>query len=289
MNYKKINEDFYSKSYWGLDRSRRKWFSKYVKIKVLGRFMQGLNREVLYDAGGGVGNYGWFFSNNFKEVIVSDISKIALSKITEKEIRKLNCSVLSNKLPDNYVDCILLIDVFEHIESKDLLEMMKDLRRILKPDGKIIIFTSHLGWGFGAIFQRIFSPHKKLLKNEHEEGHVNRLKYGEFYKIFREAGLAIEDFYFYSIIFHQITEQFKDNFARIVALIKGKKNEDIKLGRAGQSTKEYFRKKEEGQILRIILYLLSRISYLDILIFGKLYPGNTIFFKLKKEVFSIQT
>src|SRR3989344_6252756 len=131
MDYKKINENFYSQNYWGLDRSENKWFAKYVKIKVLSKFMKYVKRGVLYDAGGGIGNYGWFFGRDFNEVVVSDISKIALSKIPEKNIRRLNCDVLNNKLPDDYCDCILLIDVFEHIDSKDLIRMMKDLRRIL--------------------------------------------------------------------------------------------------------------------------------------------------------------
>jgi hypothetical protein len=83
MEYKKINEDFYSKNYWGLDRSKNKWFSKYVIVKIIRKFLKDVNKGVLYDAGGGVGNYGWFFGKDFNEVIVSDISKIALSKIPE--------------------------------------------------------------------------------------------------------------------------------------------------------------------------------------------------------------
>lgn len=50
MDYKKINESFYSKSYWGLDRSQNKWFSKYVKFKILKKFMEKVNKDVLYDA-----------------------------------------------------------------------------------------------------------------------------------------------------------------------------------------------------------------------------------------------
>ena len=283
MDYKKINENFYSQNYWGLDRSENKWFAKYVKIKVLSKFMKYVKRGVLYDAGGGIGNYGWFFGRDFNEVVVSDISKIALSKIPEKNIRRLNCDVLNNKLPDDYCDCILLIDVFEHIDSKDLIRMMKDLRRILKPDGRILMFTSYFGWGLGAVIQRIFNPKKRLLGSEYREGHVNRLKYKEFQKLFREAKLEIDNFYFYSIFFQQITDGIKDNFARIVSLIRGNKSLDNRLGRVGQSTKEELRKKETKFIFKIPLLFLSWISYLDVLFFGKWFPGNSIFFSLKHQ------
>lgn len=282
MDYKKINETFYSKNWWGLDRSENKWFAKYVKVKILKKFMKSVKKGVLYDAGGGIGNYGWFFGRDFKEVIVSDISKRALSKIPEKHIIRLNCSVLDNKLPDNYCDCILLIDVFEHIDSQDLTKMMKDLKRVLKPDGRIIIFTSHFGWGLGAIIQRIFQPKKRLLGNEYKEGHVNRLKYREFQEIFRDVGLKVDNFYFYSIFFQQITDGIKDNFARIISSIRKNEDLDDKLGRKGQSTKEGLRKKEKNPLFKIPLLFFSWVSYLDILLFGKWFPGNSIFFSLKK-------
>ncbi|MEM3074853.1 MAG: class I SAM-dependent methyltransferase [Candidatus Pacearchaeota archaeon] len=283
MDYNKINERFYSQNYWTIDRSENKWFSKYVKVKIIDKWIRGINKGVLYDAGGGVGNYAAYFGKRFSKVIVSDISKIALSKIPEEYIEKLNCSILDNKLPDNYVDCIFLIDVFEHIDTKDLLKMMKDLKRILKPDGRIIIFTSHFGMGLGAVIQRISNPKKRLLGNEYKEGHVNRLKYKEFEKLFEEAELEIDNFYFYSIFFQQITDKIKDTFAIIVSRIKGWQNLDIALGRLGQKTKENFRKKETKIIFKVPLILLSWISYLDIVLFGKWFPGNSIFFSLKKK------
>lgn len=282
MEYKKINEDFYSKNYWGIDRSRDKWFSKYVKIRVLKKFMGDVKKGVLYDAGGGVGNYGWFFGEDFEEVIVSDISKRALSKISENNIKKLNCSVLKNKLPSDYVDCILLIDVFEHVDKKDLLKMMKDLRRVLKSEGKIVIFTSHFGWGLGAILQRISNPEKRLLGKEDREGHVNRLKYKEFQELFRNAGLRIDDCYFYSIFFQQVTDRIKDSFARFISMVADKRNRDTEIGRSGQSIKENLRRNEKKYLIKLPLLLLSYISYLDILLFGKIFPGNSIFFSLKK-------
>jgi ubiquinone/menaquinone biosynthesis C-methylase UbiE len=282
MDYKKINERFYSKSHWGLDRSQNKWFSKYVKVKILKKFMEKVDKRVLYDAGGGVGNYGWFFGKDFKKIIVSDISKIALSKIPEKNIKKLNCSVLDNKLPNNYADCILLIDVFEHIKKKDLPKMMKDLRRVLKPNGRILIFTSLFGWGVGAITQRIFNPKKRLLSKEYKEGHVNRLTFKEFQELFKKVNLKIENYYFYSIFFQQITDGIKDNFAKIISFLLNKKKEDFELGRLGQSVKEDLRKKETKLILKIPLFFLSYVSYLDILLFNRWFPGNSIFISLKK-------
>ncbi len=284
MDYKKINDEFYSSNYWTIDRSRYKWFSKYVKAKIIKKFIKSLkNKEVLYDAGGGVGNWGSYFIKDFKKIIVSDISKIALKKIPEKEIVRVQCNVLKNKLPSKSVDCIILMDVFEHIDEKDLLTMMKDFKRILKKEGRILIYTSLRGWGFGSIRQRIFNSKKRLLGNEHEEGHVNRLTYDEFKELFEKSSLNIDDYYFYSIFFQQFTDAIKDRFARFSSHLLGKEREDKAIGRAGQSIKENLRKKEERNIFKIPFFVLSWVSYLDILLFGKLIKGNSIFLSLKVE------
>jgi SAM-dependent methyltransferase len=281
MDYKKINDGFYSSNFWGIDRSKYKWFSKYVKARVFTRFLEKVpDKDVLYDAGGGVGNWGAYFSKYFKKTIVSDISKIALDRIPEKEIVKLQCSVLKNKLPDRSVDCILLIDVFEHIDEKDLPKMLTDFVRILRPNGKIFILTNHYGWGLGLILQRIFNPKKRLLGDEHLGGHVNRLKYSEFKNLFQESGLRIEDYCFYSFIFQQITDLIKDDSTILVSRILGKRYDRDKLGREGQYIKENLRSKEKSIFLRVPLFLFSYLSYLDVLIFGRLKIGNSIFFCL---------
>ncbi len=278
MNYKQVNEKFYSNNYWGLDRSKNKYFSKYVRVKVLSKFMKDVNKGILYDAGGGVGNYGWYFSPDFKKVIVSDISKIAINKIPEKEIVKLHCSVLKNRLPANSVDCILLIDVFEHIQTKDLLKMMKDLKRILKPNGRILIYTSYYGWTLRLILQRIFYPKNRMWRDE--EAHLNRLNMTELKDLFNKSGLEINNHYFYAFFFQQITDGVKDSCARLISKLRKQKQNDVKLGREGQTVKEEIR---EGNKFKKLLLFFSYVSYLDILIFGKLPIGNAVFFSLKKS------
>jgi len=282
MDYKKVNEDFYSKGYWGIDRSKNKWFSKYVKARVIGKMIDG-KKGVLYDAGGGVGNWAWYFKNGFEKIIVSDISKKSLEKIPEKEIIKIECSVLKNKLKDKSVDVVLLIDVFEHIQKNDLTEMMSDLRRILKDDGIIVIYTGYYGYGYGIIWQRVFHPERRLLFGEENEGHVNRLNFREYLDLFEKSGLKIKSYYFYSVIFQQMTDKIKDVFARVGSKISGRGKVDAELGRAGQSIKEEFREKEEKPLFKLIFKILSKISYLDIYL-GKIISGNSIFICLEKKV-----
>jgi len=283
MDYQKINDEFYNRNFWRVDRSEEKWFSKYVKVKILKKMIKNIKKGVIYDAGGGVGNYGWYFGRDFKKTIVSDISQVALNQIPEKNIIRLKCSVLDNKLPDSYADCILLIDVFEHINKTDLPRMMKDLKRVLKPDGRILMFTSHYGYVFGAIPQRLFNLNRRLLGNESSEGHVNRLTFREFKHLFKESGLIIDDYYFYSVFFQQITDLIKDSFSRFASVVLKRQKNDENMGRKGQSIKEDLKKKEKSPLLRIPLLISSYLSYSDVLLFGKIPLGNSVFFSLRKE------
>lgn len=281
--YKKYNEEKYTQNYWGIDRSKYKWFSKYVKFKILDRWIDSLKNKdsSLLDAGGGVGNYAFLFKNKFKHVAVLDISKKALDSIPEEDIIKIHDSVINPKIKKYSFDCILLIDVFEHIDPKDLEKMMQNLGKLLKEDGKILIFTSQFGYGTGLIWKRIIGDKNRLKKGEEREGHLNRLTFEEMKFLFKKTGFVIEDFYHYSIIFQQITDFIKDSFAKI-SLIFRTQNPIDKI-RLGQSVKEHIRQKEENFFIKLPLKILSYISYFDIILFGKLLPGESIFLKIRKR------
>jgi ubiquinone/menaquinone biosynthesis C-methylase UbiE len=272
MQYEKINDNFYSKDFWKVNRSRNKWFSEWVKAKIFKKYMKGIERGVLLDAGGGVGNWAWYFMDEFREVYVSDISKVALDKIPEPKIKKLHNSITKHNLPDSYIDCLLLIDVFEHIDKKDLVPMMKDLQRILKKNGKIIIYTTHYG--------NLFKSDNRLTKLDISEGHLNRLTLNEMGVIFKEAGLKVEDYSFYSVFFRPVMERLIYYATKTISMIL--KREQKEHGGMGQSLTKDIRHREDNLLIKMALVSLSFISYLDIILFSGLAKGDSIFLKLGK-------
>jgi len=279
-NYEEYNEKKYEENYWQVDRSGNKWFSKYVKERVIGRWIKNMkSRGVLLDAGGGVGNWAAYFKKYFKKTIVLDVSRLALKSIPEKDIIKKQGSVLDIPIESNSADCVILIDVFEHLLEKDLDKMLAELGRVLKSDGRIIIFTSQMGYGAGIFWKMITKNKNRLTDGDLSEGHLNRLTFSEFNKLIRRNNLKIEDYYHYSIIFQQATDFFKDSFARIASRILGKKDEGK---RTGQSIKEGARKIENNTLIGGMLLLFSIISYIDIVLFGKIIPGTSIFLNLRK-------
>lgn len=280
FDYIKYNEDKYKENYWTINRSRYKWFSNYVRLKIFKKWAADVkNKDVFLDVGGGVGNWAFHFLNDYKSIIVLDISKEALRNIPEKEIMKIHGSVTDIPLKDNSADCILLSDVFEHILPKDTDKMMNELRRVLKPKGLLIIETTQYGYGIELIRRRILGQMDgRLKKTEKISGHVIRLKFDEFKGLIRKHGLVLEDYYHYSIIFKQLVESTKEFAARQI----GKMSKDKSI-RKGQAVKDKYKQiKEPGLIFKTIFGMLSFIVYLDIMLFGNWLPGSSIFLKIRK-------
>ena len=284
FDYKEYNEEKYKTDFWTINRSEYKWFSNYVKLRVFKKEASKIkDKGVFLDAGGGVGNWAFHFLKDFKKIIVLDISNEALKRIPEKEIIKKQGTVTKIPLKANSVNCILLADVFEHVMPKDLNKMLGELRRVLKKDGRIIIFTSQYGYGIRLIFNKILGKmqkeQKNLMKLEFKEGHLNRLRFSTMKKLIKDNGLKIENYYHYSIIFQQLTDFMKDESSKIIDKMHGKR-----ATREGQVIKDRLKRiKKPNFLFQLFFGTLSFISYLDVILFGKIIPGESIFLTLRKS------
>lgn len=101
--------------------------------------------------------------------------------------------------PDNYFDYVLLLDVIEHIE--DDVSVLVEARRVLKPNGKVIITTPSL--------QFIWSEHDTA------QGHFRRYSKSQIHKIAEGSKLKVDKIghfnFFLSppIIFVRLLSKFK--------------------------------------------------------------------------------
>ena len=74
------------------------------------------------------------------EVVGLDTSAYPVSFGVERYGLDLRCASLEDaRLPDGHFDLITLIDIVEHVE--DIISFMRELRRVLRPDGKLFIIT----------------------------------------------------------------------------------------------------------------------------------------------------
>ena len=97
--------------------------------------------ERVLDLGCGNGRLFDFFKDKKVTYIGIDSSSKLISKAKEKYGNYFKTAdILSLPFSNNYFDSIWSIAVFHHIPSKELrLEALKEIRRVLKKDGKVII------------------------------------------------------------------------------------------------------------------------------------------------------
>ncbi len=119
------------------EKSIDKYRKKYVPL---------IKGKVL-DIAAGTGNNIKYYPKN-SDVTLLDASegmlKIAREKAKEREdlsLEYINQRLEDFELPDNYFDTILSIDVFCSVQDQD--KAMKNIKRVLKKDGRII-FVEHM-------------------------------------------------------------------------------------------------------------------------------------------------
>jgi len=89
-------------------------------------------------------------------------------------------------LPENTFDCVLLMDVLEHVKDEDLF--LEQIKKKIKKSGKIIITVS--------AHQFLFSNHDTFLR------HCRRYSNKQLLTVLRRNNLAVQtNFYFYSSLF----------------------------------------------------------------------------------------
>ena len=91
----------------------------------------------LLDAGGGTGRV-WSHLNGLAcNIVVSDLSHHMLKKAREKQVRPVQAHVERLPFADEMFDRVLVVDALHHF--CDQREAIKDLLRVLKPAGRLVI------------------------------------------------------------------------------------------------------------------------------------------------------
>lgn len=126
--------------------------------------------------------------NYFDSRLINDVKDIegvwGIDINLEKDIDDGKCHFYNSydKIKDQQFDCILLMDVLEHVEDAE--SFLKDVLKYRKEGGTIIITV--------PAFQKLFSTHDKELK------HFRRYEYKTLNELITSCGLEhLEWTYFY--------------------------------------------------------------------------------------------
>lgn len=122
-------------------------------------------------------------------------------------------------LKNNSIDCLIMIDVLEHIENENIF--LKVVLEKLKPNGKIIITVPAM--------QFLFSSHDVFLR------HHRRYNRKQLFNLLLKNGIKIEQsYYFYTILF-----MIRCLSVLIEKVFQNKKKKNFGIGLWGYSEKSF--------------------------------------------------
>ena len=122
-------------------------FNQYVVNNVLNIYYPAQGEKIL-DFGCGWGNISLTLQKKGFEVIGLDYSRVAIEICKESarsldldETRFICLDVTETQFEDNSIDVIYCADLVEHLYPGIYLGLIKEAHRILKENGKLIIYT----------------------------------------------------------------------------------------------------------------------------------------------------
>lgn len=142
-------ESSFYKTYFELEKENW-WFKarRDLIFQILNEHNIGKDKKIL-DYGCGSGFLVGQFQDKGYDARGVDVSKEAIEFGTQKGIRNLSvANGINTNFPDSNFDLILAMDVVEHTEEDNLA--VKELERLLKPGGHLIITVPAYQWMWGV-------------------------------------------------------------------------------------------------------------------------------------------
>jgi 2-polyprenyl-3-methyl-5-hydroxy-6-metoxy-1,4-benzoquinol methylase len=169
--YKALYESFFLQSNWHAN--------KFTALD----YCLDLNKKVsILDLGAGSGNFEIIFGKRVKQITAVDYRKEALdflaSVLSKKRIRNVKlveCDIknLNDIKNIGKYDLILLVDVIEHIQMEEADKMIKNLKKLLVPGGKICVITPN----YNSLWIYFESILDKFTIVPHFKGHQHLAQY----------------------------------------------------------------------------------------------------------------
>ncbi len=154
-------------------------FQKY-RIANVKKIYSPNSEECVLDLGCALGTFCFAFAPQCKEIIGVDYSQKAIS-IANKLLAtspfrniKFICSDAQaiEGVPSESIDVIVSADLFEHLYPDVSERVLDECRRLLKPKGKLVIWTPHRGH-----IIEILKNHNIILKKDKSHVHYKSMGY----------------------------------------------------------------------------------------------------------------
>jgi SAM-dependent methyltransferase len=262
-------------------RDSRRYLSGWFRHRILRRYLALDHKpcDTLLDVGGGTGNISYHFKNDFKTIIVMDVSAQALNDLEKSLYHPVRADGLVIPLKNDSVDRILSVDFQEHLQPDQIPNLLQELNRVLKPGGILAVFTSCYGFSLRRLLFRLQGlPSRGRLdwSDWALDGHLNRPTPTEHLNYAITSGFAIKNYCFYGHFFDPLARRFHQLLMRLyLAAANRHQKVDPENLAAG------YRSGQPSAGVELYFRLLILFAYLDKFLLGKI-PGSAIFLMLRK-------
>jgi ubiquinone/menaquinone biosynthesis C-methylase UbiE len=269
------------------------FLSARVKMDVMRSMLRPSPHDRVLDIGCGNGRFVFFNRERCGELVGIDAGAhfapeaMARVDLTRGDIRLL-------PFADASFDKAYSLDVLEHLTEEGVERMLAEARRVLRPGGKLFLYSHVMMSSKLASFQRGVNrlvrwlDTKGLVDNaperERKSDHRNALRsYEQLDEVLARTGFAIEDIRYYNVFFKAILEDLmlplvEHNLYGKKKAIAGKEP----VARTGHEHSHESTKPDVGRWAHAPLTVASYLMKLDVLLFGRVRTGP--FFLLLRAV-----
>ncbi|HEX6977540.1 MAG TPA: methyltransferase domain-containing protein [Patescibacteria group bacterium] len=156
-----------------------------------------------------------------------DINPKVLSKFIRKcnlDVRKCDIEKQRLPFPDNYFDNILFNEVFEHLRI-DPLSTLKEINRVMKPKGIMILTTPNLYalhkiimFNTGKGFNNAYIEFEKLSKYGYM-GHIREYSVNEVKNILEKSGFKVKKVEYKLYNYFHTNKLFSNPYKKVFAYL----------------------------------------------------------------------
>ncbi|MFA7402927.1 MAG: methionine biosynthesis protein MetW [Pelobacteraceae bacterium] len=197
----------------------------------------------ILDLGCGTGELINQLAGKYEEVYGVDSSDSALNEAVRKGYRIAKIDLDNETLPfaDNWFDTVVTLDVIEHVY--DPLSFIKELSRVLRPDGELIISTPNI-----RFWKHIFNlmilgrfPKTTSVTEVYDGGHIHFFTFSDIshllggnYTVVHKSGICVAPSWkrrlslaITSILGPKFQLEFMQHSILVKAIKKNEKNEKV--------------------------------------------------------------
>jgi SAM-dependent methyltransferase len=199
MTQQNIDRNYYDRKYYEGHLKRLSGKDHFTKVKVdrVRSLLSPLPGELIMDLGCGVGTMMALLASSGAKMIGVDYSTASLSLAKQSYHQKVESSIFRGICSDgraigiqnDSIDGIMAVDFTEHLDDDFLNPMIADVYRVLKPNGRFVIYTPSVT----HIFEQL---KKRNIILKEDKSHIGLRTMKHYCDILIKSGFKIEKKYF---------------------------------------------------------------------------------------------